>query len=103
MEQVLAAYEKGDYKKADEYAAIITNAVQDPSAEYLLAMAMYHEGKMTDAFRAMRIRNACAPDRLPVLDDVAVRRCFWATARPSNVKRGTPAESLLTRRAAQMS
>ncbi|MCU1258380.1 MAG: hypothetical protein JWO80_1265 [Bryobacterales bacterium] len=61
LEQVLAAYEKGDYKKAEEYATIIVNAVDDPSAEYLLGMAEYHEGKMTEAFRAMRISERMAP------------------------------------------
>jgi hypothetical protein len=61
LEQVLAAYEKGDYKQAAEYAGIIASAVDDPSAEYLLGMSLYREGKMTEAFRAMRISERMAP------------------------------------------
>ena len=61
LEQVLTAYEKGDYKKAGEYAAIVVNAVEDPSAEYLLGMAEYHEGKKTEAFRAMKASERMEP------------------------------------------
>lgn len=61
LEQVLVAYEKGDYKKAGEYAAIIANAVDDPSAQYLLGMSLYREGKTAEAFRAMRISERMAP------------------------------------------
>ena len=61
VERVLAEYEKGDYKKAAEYAAIITGAVEDPSAEYLLGMADYHLGKKEEAFRAMRASERMAP------------------------------------------
>jgi hypothetical protein len=61
LEQVLAAYEKGDYNTAAKYAAIISNAVDDPSAEYLLGMALYHQGKMPEGFRAMRISERMAP------------------------------------------
>jgi hypothetical protein len=61
LEQVLAAYEKGDYKQAAEYAGIVANAVEDPSAQYLLGMSLYREGRMTEAFRAMRISERMAP------------------------------------------
>ena len=61
LEQVLAAYEKGDYKKADEYATIVVNAVDDPSAEYLLGMAQYYEGKKTQAFRSMKVSERMEP------------------------------------------
>ncbi len=61
LEQVLAAYEKGDYKKAAEYADIVVHAVQDPSGEYLLGMSLYHEGKQVEAYRAIRASERMSP------------------------------------------
>lgn len=61
VEQALAAYEKRDYKTASEYAAIISNAVDDPAAEYLLAMSLYRQGKTTEAFKAMKISERMEP------------------------------------------
>lgn len=61
LEQVMAAYDKGDYKKAGEYAQIIVNVVQDPSAEYLLGMSLYHQGKVKEAFAAMKMAEKERP------------------------------------------
>ncbi len=70
LEQVLDAYEKGQFAKAEEYAGIITTAVEDPSAEYMLAMARYKQNKVTEGYKAMLVSERMAPVTAP--------RC-WAT------------------------
>jgi hypothetical protein len=53
IEQVLDAYDKGDYKKAEEYADIIYRAVEDPAAAYLRGMAQYKQNKIKEAYISM--------------------------------------------------
>ena len=61
IEQVLAAYEQGEFAKAEEYAGVITAAVEDPGAEYLLAMARYKQNKVTEGYKAMLVSERLAP------------------------------------------
>jgi hypothetical protein len=61
IERVLAVYEKGDYKQAEQFADIIVRAVDDPSAGYLLAMAQYKQGKTKAAFESMRAAESTLP------------------------------------------
>ena len=61
LEQVLDAYEKGQFVKAEEYADIMTSVVEDPGAEYLLAMARYKQNKVTEGYKAMLISERTAP------------------------------------------
>jgi tetratricopeptide (TPR) repeat protein len=61
IERVLAVYEKGDYKQAEQFADIMVRAVDDPSAGYLLAMAQYKQGKTKEAFESMRAAEATLP------------------------------------------
>jgi len=70
LEQVLDAYEKGQFAKAEEYAAIMTGVVEDPSAEYLLAMACYKQNKIVEGYKAMLVSERAAPQ--------TAQRC-WAT------------------------
>jgi hypothetical protein len=61
IEKVLDLYAQGDYKKAAEYADVIYRAVDDPAAEYLLAMAQYKQGLIPDAFESMRASERMQP------------------------------------------
>ena len=61
LEQVLEAYEKGQFSKAEEIAGIMTSVVEDPSAEYLLAMARYKQNKVTEGYKAMLASERMAP------------------------------------------
>ena len=61
IEQVLVAYEQGEFAKAEEYAGVITAAVEDPGAEYLLAMARYKQNKLTEGYKAMLVSERLAP------------------------------------------
>ncbi len=70
LEQVLDAYEKGEFAKAEEYAGIMTRVVEDPSAEYMLAMARYKQNKITEGYKAMLVSERDAPQ--------TANRC-WAT------------------------
>lgn len=70
LEQVLEAYEKGDYVTAEKYAAVMTSVVEDPSAEYLLAMARYKQNKITEGYQAMLVSERVQP--------ASAKRC-WAT------------------------
>ena len=54
LEVALTAYEKGEYKKAEDVSLIIANAVDDPSAEFLLAMSRYKQGKLKEGYAAMK-------------------------------------------------
>jgi hypothetical protein len=70
IEKVLAAYDRGDYKQAEQFADIIVRAVDDPAAGYMLAMAQYKLGKTKEAFESMRVSEATQP--------MSGYRC-WAT------------------------
>ena len=70
LEQVLDAYEKGQFAKAEEMAGIMTSVVEDPSAEYLLAMARYKQNKVTEGYKAMLVSERMSPQ--------TGNRC-WAT------------------------
>ncbi len=70
LEQVLDAYEKGEFAKAEEYAGIMTRVVEDPSAEYMLAMSRYKQNKITEGYKAMLLSERDAPQ--------TANRC-WAT------------------------
>jgi hypothetical protein len=61
IDTVLASYNKGDYKQAEQFADIIVRAVDDPSAGYLLAMAQYKQGKLKEALESMRTAEAIQP------------------------------------------
>jgi hypothetical protein len=61
LEQVLDAYEKGQFAKAEEYAGIMTSVVEDPGAAYMLAMARYKQNKVTEGYKAMLISERTAP------------------------------------------
>jgi hypothetical protein len=61
LEQVLAAYEKGQFAKAEDMAGIMTSVVEDPSAEYLLAMARYKQNKVTEGYKAMLASERMSP------------------------------------------
>jgi tetratricopeptide (TPR) repeat protein len=61
IERVLAVYEKGDYKQAEQFADIMVRAVDDPSAGYLLAMAQYKQGKTKEALESMRAAESTLP------------------------------------------
>jgi len=70
LEQVLDAYEKGEFAKAEEYAGIMTRVVEDPSVEYMLAMSRYKQNKITEGYKAMLVSERDAPQ--------TANRC-WAT------------------------
>ncbi len=62
LDQVLVAYDKGDYKEAERISDIIYRAVDDPSAAYLLAMSEYKQGDLKRAFESMRAAERTAPE-----------------------------------------
>ncbi len=70
LEQVLDAYEKGQFAKAEEYAGIMTQVVVDPGAEYLLAMARFKQNKVMEGYKAMLASERGPPQ--------TANRC-WAT------------------------
>ncbi len=61
LEQVLATYQRGDYKKTAEYAHIMTDVVDDPSAGYLQGIAEYRQGKLMDAYASMKVAERLSP------------------------------------------
>ncbi|MDQ6678500.1 MAG: zf-HC2 domain-containing protein [Acidobacteriota bacterium] len=62
LERVLDAYEKGEFSKAGEYAGVMANVVEDPSAEYMLAMALYRQNKMPQAYQAIKVAERIKPE-----------------------------------------
>ena len=70
LSQVLDAYQKGDYANAEKFAGIMTDVVQDSSAEYILAMARLKQNKLKEGYEAMLTSERIAPQSPP--------RC-WAT------------------------
>lgn len=70
LSQVIDVYQKGDYATAEKYADIMTNVVEDPGAEYMLAMARYKQKKLTEGYQAMLTAEKISPNAAP--------RC-WAT------------------------
>ena len=70
LSQVIDSYEKGNYAEAEKVADVMTSVVQDPGAEYMLAMARYKQNKIMDGYKAMLTSERMQPIQEP--------RC-WAT------------------------
>jgi len=62
LEQVLDAYEKGEFSKAADYAGVMANVLEDPSAEYMLAMSLYRQNKMPQAYQAIKAAERIKPE-----------------------------------------
>lgn len=61
LEQVIVAYQRGDYKKTAEYAHIMTAVVDDPAAGYLQGIAEYRQSKLMDAYASMKAAERLTP------------------------------------------